>query len=111
MTRYRQKTIVVVAVFTIASFTASVGFSLLHSEPPETTHPSEPGILVRAIVVPFLFLAGWCVATAPVAALAFILLTVSLVKDRLWWLSIIGFSVLELLWLPAAWFASMAPLD
>ena len=111
MTRYRQKTIVVAAVFTIASLTASFGFSLLHSGPPETRHPSEPGILVRAIVVPFLFLAGARVVTVPATTLACILLIVSLVKDRLWWLSIIGFSVLELLWLPAAWFASVVPLD
>ena len=111
MTRHRRRVIVVGVAFVVASLVASYSMSLLHAGPPETRHPSEPRVLVRATLVPFLFLAYGCVVTVPATMVASVLVAVSLAKERLWWLSIAAFSLMGLLWVVAAWFASVVPLD
>lgn len=111
MARHHRRVIVVAVAFVVASLMVSFGLSLRSLGPPETWHPREPGLLPRAVGLPFVFLAYAYVVTVPAALLGCVLLAISLVKARLWWLSIVAFSLMELIWLPAAWFASIVPLD
>ena len=102
MTGRRRRVIVVVVVFLVVSLTVGLGLPLL---------TSAPDVFFRAAILPFMVLAWHWVISVPVVLVACTLLILSVKKERLWWLSIGAFLLLEVLWVAAALLSSMVPLD
>ena len=110
MDRYRKRILIagswVCCVALIAGITCT-WYALRN----EDFHPDEPGILCRSTVVPFWFMFRHLPVTIAVLGVSGALIFAAVRKQKLWWLSIVGFIIIGVYWLYWVLLASKMPMD
>jgi len=74
-------------------------------------HSDEPGVLSRSTVLPLCFMFQLFPVTIAVLGVSGALIFAAVRKQKLWWLSIVGFITIGLYWLFWVFVASRMPLD
>ena len=67
----------------------------------------EDGILIRGTILPVVLMFYLFFITIPIIAISGILVFIAVKKQKLWWLSIIGFILFALYWLVMAFISSI----
>ena len=110
MVRYRKRIIIVgscICCLAIIAGIACTCFTLRNVN----LHPNEPGVLSRSTVLPLCFMFQFLPITIAVLVISAALVFTAFRKQKLWWLSIVGFNIIAVYWLFWVLLASRMPMD
>ena len=110
MDRYRKRIIIAGSWFYCVALIAGITFTWYTLRNADL-HPDEPGVLSRSTVVTLWFMFQCFHVTIAVLGVSSALIFAAIRKQKLWWLSIVGFITMGVYWLYWVLFASKMPMD
>ena len=110
MNSHRKRITIAGAWILGVAFVGGIAFTWLRLRSVHV-HPDEPGFLPRSTILPLFFMFHVLKVTIPVLVVSGALIVATAIKQKLWWLSIVGFLAIGIYWLFWVLLLSRAPFD